>query len=247
MLFFLRKIRHKLMEKNKVTTYLLYAIGEIILVVIGILIAVSVNEMRQQKGNDKLADTYTQSLIADLKADSAIYQNRLLRNNQLIRHLDSANIFISDPNTTKEALIQFAKERYDIAILGYWGVETSTLQSLISTGKYELYSLEIRNQITELNRINNEIKLFSGDGIKWALNTLRDHENRYLRGKVNNLMKPNDQLIAAAWDGINEREFIASFINLMNTKYVIISGYQAGLQRQLDATSDLIRSLENMK
>lgn len=49
MLFLLRKIRRKLMEKNKVTTYLLYAIGEIILVVAGILIAFSIDSWNQER------------------------------------------------------------------------------------------------------------------------------------------------------------------------------------------------------
>ena len=43
MIKFFRKIRHDLMEKNKTGKYFKYAIGEIILVVIGILIALQFN------------------------------------------------------------------------------------------------------------------------------------------------------------------------------------------------------------
>jgi hypothetical protein len=43
MIKFFRKIRYNLMEKNKTGKYLKYAIGEIILVVIGILIALQIN------------------------------------------------------------------------------------------------------------------------------------------------------------------------------------------------------------
>jgi hypothetical protein len=43
MLSFYRKIRQDLIAKNKVTRYLKYAVGEILLVVIGILIALSIN------------------------------------------------------------------------------------------------------------------------------------------------------------------------------------------------------------
>ncbi|QRM88091.1 hypothetical protein FG167_02250 [Lacinutrix sp. WUR7] len=53
MIKFFRKIRYDLMEKNKTGKYLKYAIGEIVLVVIGILIALSINnwnETRKQKG-----------------------------------------------------------------------------------------------------------------------------------------------------------------------------------------------------
>jgi len=43
MIKFFRKIRYDLMEKNKTKKYFKYAIGEIVLVVIGILIALSIN------------------------------------------------------------------------------------------------------------------------------------------------------------------------------------------------------------
>ena len=43
MLKFFRKIRQQLLSENKFSKYLLYAIGEIILVVIGILIALQLN------------------------------------------------------------------------------------------------------------------------------------------------------------------------------------------------------------
>lgn len=47
MIKFFRKIRYDLMEKNKTGKYLKYAIGEIVLVVIGILIALQINNWNQ--------------------------------------------------------------------------------------------------------------------------------------------------------------------------------------------------------
>jgi len=69
MLFLLRQIRRKMLSKNKVTTYLLYAIGEIILVVVGILIAVSIDdwnsEQKQNKEEIKLLENFRTSLKGD--------------------------------------------------------------------------------------------------------------------------------------------------------------------------------------
>ena len=48
MIKFFRKIRQNMIKENKVSKYLLYAIGEIILVVIGILIALSINNWNEQ-------------------------------------------------------------------------------------------------------------------------------------------------------------------------------------------------------
>ena len=49
MITFLRKIRKKLLTENKLTQYLLYAFGEIVLVVIGILIALQINNWNEWK------------------------------------------------------------------------------------------------------------------------------------------------------------------------------------------------------
>ena len=49
MIKFFRKIRYNLMEQNKTGKYLKYAIGEIALVVIGILIAIQLNDWNQNR------------------------------------------------------------------------------------------------------------------------------------------------------------------------------------------------------
>jgi Family of unknown function (DUF6090) len=69
MLKFFRKIRQNLLSEGKTGKYLKYAIGEIILVVIGILIALSINnwnEKRLQK--QALKNIYT-IIVEDLKND----------------------------------------------------------------------------------------------------------------------------------------------------------------------------------
>ena len=69
MLFLLRKIRKKLMEKNRFTTYLLYAVGEIILVVIGILIALQINNWNAQRLNQKKEQGYLLEIKSNLETD----------------------------------------------------------------------------------------------------------------------------------------------------------------------------------
>ena len=47
MIKFFRKIRQHLLSENKFSKYLLYAVGEIVLVVIGILIALNINNRNE--------------------------------------------------------------------------------------------------------------------------------------------------------------------------------------------------------
>ena len=49
MIKFFRRIRQRLLAENKISKYLLYAIGEIVLVVIGILIALQINNWNEEQ------------------------------------------------------------------------------------------------------------------------------------------------------------------------------------------------------
>ena len=53
MIKFFRRIRQKLLAENRFSKYLLYAIGEIILVVIGILLALQINTWNEQRIEDR--------------------------------------------------------------------------------------------------------------------------------------------------------------------------------------------------
>ena len=69
MIKFFRQIRYQLMSENKTGKYFKYAIGEIILVVIGILIALQINNWNEGRKSEKRSINYMKSLIIDLKTD----------------------------------------------------------------------------------------------------------------------------------------------------------------------------------
>ena len=70
MINFFRKIRKKLADDNKPLKYARYAIGEIVLVVVGILIALSINNWNQDQNNKLLQKNYLKNFLLDLKTDS---------------------------------------------------------------------------------------------------------------------------------------------------------------------------------
>ncbi|MEY8022146.1 DUF6090 family protein, partial [Muriicola sp. SD30] len=62
------------MEKNKTGKYLKYAIGEIILVVIGILIALGINNWNDQKKNKEAELQYYCKVLDDLELDKKLLE-----------------------------------------------------------------------------------------------------------------------------------------------------------------------------
>jgi len=77
MIKFFRKIRQSLLTQNKMSKYLLYAFGEIILVVIGILLALNINNRNQQKINDdkitNILKEIQQDLVGDVERSKGIF------------------------------------------------------------------------------------------------------------------------------------------------------------------------------
>ena len=74
MIKFFRKIRYNLMSENKTGKYLKYAIGEIVLVMIGILLALQVNNWNQSRKRENLKQRLYVELRGSLMSDT-VYNN----------------------------------------------------------------------------------------------------------------------------------------------------------------------------
>ncbi len=92
MIKFFRNIRQTLIMENKTSKYLKYAIGEIVLVVIGILIALQINNWNEQRKEDKMGLQFLKGIQSDLEKDIILIDSVLKVNKQcfsLISSIDS--------------------------------------------------------------------------------------------------------------------------------------------------------------
>ncbi len=64
-----RKIRYNLFEKNKTGEYLKYAVGEIVLVMIGILLALQINNWNNDRIERKLESNILNEILVNLEKD----------------------------------------------------------------------------------------------------------------------------------------------------------------------------------
>jgi hypothetical protein len=116
MLKFFRKIRQQLLVENKLTHYFFYAIGEIVLVVIGILIALSINNWNTNQINRQEEKVILSTIVEGLKTDliNSIGSNidecekRIYISGYLI---DNQNRTIDIPDSVKKRFIDFGMNR----------------------------------------------------------------------------------------------------------------------------------------
>lgn len=66
-----RKFRIAALQKKRIVNYLLYVVGEITLIVIGILIAVALNNWNLRKNTDEQLSNVLHTVLEDLKSDTA--------------------------------------------------------------------------------------------------------------------------------------------------------------------------------
>ena len=113
MIKFFRKIRYDLMEKNKTGKYLKYAIGEIILVVIGILIALGINNWNEDRKNIQAEKVVLNNTYENLASDSIQFDYYKSQYKQIERlHIELYEIglkdeikdSISEPNLIRRTL-----------------------------------------------------------------------------------------------------------------------------------------------
>jgi len=87
MIKFFRKIRQRMLTENKFGKYLIYAIGEIILVVIGILIALQINNwnegQKQRQEEIEILKEVKSALIYDLNNAFHSMKNRAISRRDL--------------------------------------------------------------------------------------------------------------------------------------------------------------------
>lgn len=79
---FFQDTRNRLLKEHRISKYLLYAVGEILLVVIGILIALQVNNWQTQRDNKELEQNLLVGIKEDLEQDRRQIENRFRPSNR---------------------------------------------------------------------------------------------------------------------------------------------------------------------
>ena len=166
MIKFFRKIRQNLLMENKTSPndsvgraskYFKYAIGEIILVVIGILIALQINNWNEQRKINREKVQLTKSIKAELEADVDIIKAYLSQTNYLDSIFKSERKKLSKMSQNKDSLVHFVRNDMFIYMNEFTGFNNNTYNSAKSTGKIEIIDENLKKELFDLFRKQEEI------------------------------------------------------------------------------------------
>ena len=196
MIKFFRKIRQRLLTENKFSKYLLYAIGEIALVMIGILLALQVNNWNEEQQLKKERITILQNLKEDLTNDIENYQHSILRLEDRQKVVDKVLVLFENiPNK-----IDSSKTARNLLVLGFiedHNPNFSTYNEIQGSGKLALInSKKIKKALANYKSTVDNFKVI---GSNWN-EDIKDYErivSGYFKGQIYQQFLPMDAEDAA--------------------------------------------------
>ena len=212
-----RNIRKKLVSENRSiirnTNYFKYAIGEIVLVVIGILIALQVNnwnEGRKEKIQEKLL---IQSIISDLKMDTLMLNQTL----KLLKE-DTTRVFafitrMSNNKVTLDTLVQIARYEFDPRLHVNAAFNDNTFKSLLSTGSLNLLDKWLQDELMQINEMHEANITRTGLNSGAYVSQVTSFARKYPLSDYGNI-SPDSKLADAIWQKA-EFEELGVYLNAL--------------------------------
>ena len=212
MIKFFRKIRQNLLTENKFSKYLLYATGEIVLVVIGILIALTLNNNNAKEKSETKALVVFDELLEELASN--------------ITSIKKIGLFykVKDSLTYLVLNTQLTKEHYQNDIVAFYSLTGQISRIDLSNNSYSKLLQMSETIPTEFSEIMKELYLLNQNKIyvdlvgnnmdelvdeiikyriyhyPWAINHNIQEKVNYLYS--DNRYKSDVQLLSA--NGVNE-------------------------------------------
>ena len=140
-----------MLTENKFSKYLLYAIGEIVLVVIGILIALSINNWNNNNIRAKEEGSLLKDMIIDLNQNIVVTNNVLnIHNNLLIKNISLRKALLTK-TSDKDSLSNLIRSLNGSATPTF---SASTYKTLSQTGLNIIQSDTLRKLILRYNEVH---------------------------------------------------------------------------------------------
>ncbi|WP_179345367.1 DUF6090 family protein [Winogradskyella ursingii] len=247
MIKFFRHIRQTMIKENRTTKYLLYAIGEIILVVIGILIALQINNWNENRKSAKQENLYLKRLLSENREDINTFNSNIANLKRGIETIENLSKALNANETKDKELIAAANDFFGYgSIYPIFTSSTSTFQDLSSTGNLkDIKNTKLRDQLVKHYAKHKQVAEWIRIGTEWALpnDAPFTYNNSIMRFEPASAFLFGEQNQAELANHLRNKK--DEYINNMAIHYWINKDAIEQLQLLIKETTVLITMLEN--
>lgn len=147
MLKFFRRIRQKLLDEGSLRKYLIYAIGEILLVMVGILLALQVNNWNEERKDFSRSREILLEIKENLEFNTLRFREEIKEEQAVIHSIDIVLKNITEIKVYDDSLT------FHLFNVAYWPgslKKTSGYETLKSQGVELIKSTKLRKAIIEI-------------------------------------------------------------------------------------------------
>jgi hypothetical protein len=148
MIKFFRHIRQRLLSEGKTGRYLKYAIGEIVLVVIGILIALQINNWNESKKNRDYEVTMLKEVNDALETDLSFLNENIPYLESVQKSYYALGIMKNVASQSRDSLSEHLDKVHEYGSV--FSPNISAYEAIKSGGLDKISDLTIRNQLSKL-------------------------------------------------------------------------------------------------
>jgi hypothetical protein len=233
--------------ENKTGMYVKYATGEIMLVVIGILIALQINNWNESRKNKTLVDTYNKSLIENLVKDSLNIHNKLIKINEDLEEIEDFEHRVSISNEPFDTILDIARYEYEFTIQVLLDYEDETYQILNSTGHVALFSQEVTSELNSLYNLQETALQSQNKTTGVYLENLSNYSRKYPFSLRNNLIQNGTIVADKVWNNISLSHHATEFNSLIILKSDNYRLSLAQLPKIQVGINQLLKTLRELK
>ena len=142
-----RRLRQRFLFEKKFSRYLLYATGEVIILILGIVIALQVNNWNEMRQRRILEISILESLKSDLEQDIEEWQNDKGLHKSVLKSIEIVSDHIENDLPHTDTLnFHFL----NATLVSYFSFHSGALETLKSTGINIISNEELRKEIVDL-------------------------------------------------------------------------------------------------